>query len=89
MATTTKVKVEVGHRSSIPGARWCKPVDWEPANHIAAAKWVDGSWWGEHEEEAGLVCFAPGEEGDVIEVAVDDLAVATCGDCRPLGSVNL
>lgn len=87
-ATNQKtLTVELMHRSSIQGARWCKPVSWTPANEIKYAEFVDGSWWSEHEEEAGLICFVDGEEGDHIEVSPEELRVASCGDCRVIGEV--
>jgi len=81
--------VKLGHRSSIPGARWCAPVGWKPANEIEDAEWIDGSWWSEHEEEAGLVCFSDAEEGREVAVSLDDLRVAACGDCRVIGEVQI
>jgi hypothetical protein len=87
MTTTQTLKVELKHRSSISNARWCQPVGWEPANEIAG-EFIDGSWWSESQEEAGLVCFVQGDEGDVIEVPVDELRVASCGDCRVIGEVE-
>ena len=89
MAATKTLTVQLQHRSSIQQARWCQPVGWEPANKIEGAEFVDGSWWGETEEEAGLVCFVEGDEGDEIEVALDDLRVASCGDCRVIGEVEV
>ena len=88
MNATKTLKVELGHRSSIQGARWCKPIGWEPANTVEGAEFVDGSWWNES-EEAGLVCFVQGEEGDTLEVSAEDLRVASCGNCRVIGEVAL
>ena len=89
--TTTKT-VRLKHNSSIPNARWCEPVGWEPQNTIEGAEFVDGSWWSEDSEEAGLVWFgerdAYGAE-EVIEASLDDLRVASCGDCRVIGDVQL
>jgi len=89
MATTTRktLTVRLGHRSSISGARWCQPIGWEPANTIQGAEFIDGSWWGE--EEAGIVCFVAGDEDDEIEVELDDLRLASCGDCRVIGTVDI
>ena len=87
MATT--YEVEIGHRSSIAGAYWCKPIDWAPANQIDAAEFIDGSWWTDDEEIAGIVCFQQGEKGDCIEVTLDDLRVASCGDCRIIAEIQL
>ena len=89
-ATATKtLTVKLMHRSSISGARWCQPIGWEPKNEIEGADFVDGSWWSDSEEEAGLVCFASGDEGDEIEVDADQLRVATTGDCRVVGTVEI
>lgn len=89
MHATKSLKVVLGHRSSISQARWCQPVGWKPKNEIEGADFVDGSWWGESEEEAGLVCFVQGEEGEEIEVSSDDIRVASCGNCRVIGAVEL
>lgn len=85
----TKLTVKLNHKSSIPGARWCTPVGWEPTNEIAGAEFLDGSWWGESQEEAGVICFADGDEGGEIEVEVDELRIAACGDCRVIGALEL
>ena len=58
MATTLKVRLL--HRSSVPHARWCEPVGWEPGNEIEGAEFLDGSWWSDHEEEAGLLLLGAG-----------------------------
>lgn len=87
--TSQLVTVKLEHRSSIPNARWCKAIGWEPVNQIDGAELLDGSWWSETEEEAGLVCFVEGDEGDEIDVALDDLRVASCGDCRVIASVEV
>jgi len=84
-----QLKIRLGRRSSIPQARWCVPIGWEPSNVIEGAEFVDGSWWGENEEEAGLVCFTQGDEGQEYCVALGDLRVASCGDCRVIGEVQL
>jgi hypothetical protein len=85
----TTVTITLGHRSSIAGARWCTPAGWEPENQIEGAEYINGSWWGEENEEAGIVYFGEGEEGDEITVAVEDLRVASCGDCRVIGPVQI
>jgi hypothetical protein len=86
-----KYTVVLGHNSSLPGRpRWCEAKGWAPANEIAGAEYVDGAWWTDVENVAGLVCFADaGDEGDVVEVDADDLRVAACGDCRVLGPVEV
>lgn len=84
------VSVRLMHYSSIPGARWCEPVGWEPTNEIEGAEHQEkGSWWDDQEEVAGLVCFVSGNEDDEIEVSLDDLRIASCGDCRVIGKVDL
>lgn len=82
------MKVVLKHRSSIPGARWCEPVGWEPGNKIEGAEFVDGSWWGADSEEAGLVYFGDGEEGDTVEATFADLRLVSCGDCKVIGEVE-
>jgi hypothetical protein len=90
MNTTTKtVTVRLLHESSIPGARWCEPIGWKPSNEIEGAEFSDGSYWEETEEVAGFVCFADGCKEDEIEVSLDDLRIASCGDCKVLGKVVL
>jgi hypothetical protein len=78
------------HDASIPGARWCVPIGWEPRNVVDGAEYTDGSWWSEAEEEAGLIWFgdrnAYGAQ-EVIQASPDDLRVASCGDCRVIGEV--
>lgn len=90
--TTTTVTVRLAHNAAIPGARWCQPVGWEPRNEIEGAEFVDGSWWSDSEEEAGLIWCgerdAYGAE-EVIEATLDDLRVASCGDCRVIGEVKV
>lgn len=86
---TPTVKVRLGHRSSIPGARWATPVGWEPTNEIEGSEFLDGSWWDETEETAGLVCFTPGDDGDQIDAPTDEVRVASTGDCRVIGPVAL
>jgi len=81
------MKVLLQHQSSIRGARWCSPVGWEPTNKIEGAEYVDGSWWSQGEEEAGLICFVEGVEGAEVEVEADDLRVASCGECEVISKV--
>lgn len=73
----TTVTVVLKHRSSVPGARWCEPVDWVPENQIEGAEYVDGGWWDETSEVAGLVAFVQGDEGDVVEVDLDAVKLAS------------
>lgn len=83
------VTVRLNHNSSISGAIWCEPVGWEPHNELEGAEFSEGSWWSDEEEEAGLVWFGVGDEGEVIEADLDDLRVAACGNCRVVDKVRL
>jgi len=89
MTTTKTLTVTLQHTSSIPGARWATPKGWEPLNQIAGADFVDGSWWGEESEEAGIVYFGEGADGEEIEANLDDLRVVSTGDCRVIGNVEI
>jgi hypothetical protein len=84
-----EVEVEVGHASSIPGARWCRPVGWSPRNAIDGADWIgeEGSWQDCDGDAAGIVIYGDQAEGDRVTVGLDDLRVASCGDCRVIGKV--
>lgn len=84
-----QVEVIVGHRSSIAGARWCRPIGWSPRNRIEGADWSDedGAWLTEDGEAAGIVIFGHDEEGDTVTVGLDDLRVASSGECRVIGEV--
>lgn len=84
-----QVEVIVGHRSSIAGARWCRPIGWSPRNRVEGADWSDedGAWLTEEGEAAGIVVFTEDEEGEKVTVGLDDLRVASSGDCRVAGNV--
>lgn len=89
---TQTVRVRLLHNSSIPNARWCEPVGWEPSNVVEGSELVDGAWWNDDEQTAGLVWFGhPNEYGanEVMEAKLDDLRVASCGDCHVIGKVKL
>lgn len=90
---STQVKVKILHDSSIPNSRWCEPIDWEPANEIDGAEYTDGSWRDATEEVAGIVTFDAHavleSEDAIVEVPLDSLRVATCGDCRVIGPVEI
>ncbi len=91
MKTTTRT-VTLMHNASIPGARWCEPKGWEPANVIEDADFVDGAWWYDDEQAAGLVWFGNRDAygaRETVEVSLDDLRVASCGDCRVIGAVEI
>jgi hypothetical protein len=93
MTTAAKtVRVRLLHNASIPSARWCSPIGWEPRNTVEGAEFADGSWWTDDEEAAGLVWFgdrnAYGAE-EAIDANIDDIRVASCGDCRVIGTVEL
>jgi hypothetical protein len=91
IAEADAVEVEVCHASSIPGARWCRPVGWSPRNAIDGAEWSDGdgAWHDENGDAAGIVVYGDHAEGDRVTVALDDLRVASCGDCRVVGEVEV
>jgi hypothetical protein len=82
------MKIRINHKSSVSGASWCTPIGWEPDNQIEEAEFVDGSWWSEESEEAGLLYFGEAQEGEEIEASFADLRVASCGDCRVIGEVE-
>lgn len=86
-----RLAVTVGHQSSIPGARWCRPVGWSPRNRFDGADWYDedGAWTTEDGEEAGIVVFGDYDEGETVTVGLDDLRVAQSGDCRVIGEVQV
>lgn len=87
-----EVAVLLCHRSSIPGARWCRPIGWSPRNQIKGADWTEdcGAWLTEDSEEAGLVVFGhDGSEGETVTVGLDDLRVVSSGDCRVIGEVEV
>lgn len=86
-----KVKVKLLHKCPVPGARWCGPVGWEPANKIKGAAYEDGAWWDGREEVASLIWLGdPNQHGAFHEITVplDDLRVATAGECRVLEKVK-
>lgn len=90
-ASGVEVEVIVGHRSSIAGARWCQPSGWSPRNRVEGADWSDGdgAWTTEEGEAAGIVIFGHDEEGETVTVSVDDLRVASSGECRVIGEVEI
>lgn len=89
----TMVEVTIRHQSSLPRARWCQPVGWTPRNTIDGADWSDsdGCWWGDSDEEAGVILLADCgmTEGETVTVNADDLRVASSGDCRVIGKVEV
>jgi hypothetical protein len=82
------MKIRVNQKSSVSGASWCVPVGWEPDNQIEGAEFVDGSWWTEESEEAGLLYFGDGEAGTEVEATFADIRVASCGNCQVIGEVE-
>ena len=88
-----QVTVLVRHRCSIPNARWCRPVGWSPRNRIEDADWYDddSAWLDDDGEAAGLVLFCDEEvsDGDTVTVGLDELRVASSGDCRVIGPVEV
>lgn len=90
MTTLKTLTVELQHRAAIGGTRWVKPIGWEPKNEFAGSEFTDGSWWDANEETHGLIAFnTTGEEGETVEVSLDDLRVASCGNCRVIGEVKV
>lgn len=90
MTDAKTLTIWLKHSASIPNARWCEAVDWEPRNEIDGADYLDGGWWDDDGNVAGLVWFGDTSEhqpGEEIEVSLDDLRVASCGDCRVIGPV--
>lgn len=90
MNATKTLKVRLLHNASIPNARWCEPIGWTPANEVKGAEFDNGCWWDGDEEAASLVWFGhPNEYGanEVMQANLDDLRVASCGDCRVIGEV--
>lgn len=91
MSNANKVKVRLLHNSSIPGARWCEPVDWEPANKMEGAVWADGAWWDEEDEVAAMVWFGDvnsyGAE-EIVDVRLDEIRVVSAGVCCVIGGVE-
>jgi hypothetical protein len=87
MNATKTVAVVLCHRTMISEARWCEPLGWRPANEILGAEYADGAWWADGDEEAGLICFVQGKEGQELQVGLDDLRVALCRDCQVIGPV--
>lgn len=87
MATTTKtVKVEgmhgcYGRRSAF----WVKPIGWMPVipEEFRDEEYImeenSGSVWGDEEEECGLAYFGVIEEGEILNVPLDDLNWVYCG----------
>lgn len=87
------VKVVLCHNcSSIPNARWCYPLGFDPVNKVEGAEYENGAWWDGEEEVAGLVWLGnPDEYGahEHVAVPLDSLRVATSGDCRVIGRVEI
>ncbi len=89
---TVTVRVRLMHDASIPGARWCEPIGWEPANVIEGSELDDGAWWDADEQTAGLVWLGDRNAygaAEVIEANISDLRVASCGDFRVIGEVQI
>jgi hypothetical protein len=99
MSDSVELTVEIGHTSAIAGAKWCRPVGWSPRNVIEGADWDDteGVWWGDDGEAAGIIAFgddfaerfASRPRSFVTTVRLDDLRVASCGQCRVIGEVEI
>lgn len=62
-------------------------MGWTPRNPIEGAEYLNGSWYRAGEEVAGLVCFAEGRRGQLLDVTTDDLRIAACWNVRLIGDV--
>lgn len=81
--TTATVMVRASHQAcGRRNAWWVEPVGWKPVCPVEFAgdefDLIDGSVWGEEEEEAGLVFFGETEEGEELEVSIKDLNWVYC-----------
>lgn len=88
------MKVRLLHKCvTIPGSRWCEPIDWQPANDIPETIWVDGAWWDDTSEVAGVVCAYVvddgGEEGSVVDADLDNLLVVRSFSGQVIGRVTV
>jgi hypothetical protein len=81
------VQIKVGHQSPMRGAHWCHPVGWTPANQLPGCEFIDGAWRNEMGDTAAIACFTLEEEGAIIEVPLEDLRVASCGEWQILQEV--
>lgn len=83
------VTVRLLHDSSIPSLRWCEPIGWEPKAEVNG-EYADGSWWDDNEEVAGLVVLGNYTEGEdeIVTVDIDQIRIASCGDCKIIGKLD-
>lgn len=81
-------RIKIGHQSPMIGAHWCHPVGWQPGNQIADSQFINGSWRSGDNEVAGIIYFTPRHEGEEIDVAIEDLRVAACGEWEILEEVT-
>lgn len=82
-----RFRIRIGHPSPMVGARWCQPVGWTPENVVAGSEFSEGSWRDHGRETAALVYFTPLEEGQEVDVELDDLRVATCDEWKIIAKV--
>ena len=82
-------RIKIGHQSPMVGAHWCHPIGWSPANKISDTKFENGAWRNRDGEVAGIVYFTPLDEGEEVEVDLDDLRVAACGEWQILEEVTV
>ena len=82
-------RIKIGHQSPMVGAHWCHPIGWSPANKISDTKFENGAWRNDDGEVAGIVYFTPLNEGEEVEVDLDDLRVAACGEWEILEEVTV
>jgi hypothetical protein len=76
-------------------------VGWEPSNELGGASFIDGSWYDDESdisapEVAGIVWFGDVDEYEecdndelIIECSLDDLRIASCGDCKVIAEVKM
>jgi len=84
------VLVYVGGALNLPGASWCSPVDWRPANIIDGYKWLDDSkkWVAENGDEACIVVYGRrSAEWRKMEVRLDELRVVRMRTWQVIGEV--
>jgi hypothetical protein len=89
------VQVKVHHACSIPGTRWCEPVNFVPANKIKNSRYstVRRAWLTEAGHvHTGIVVndwFHKFGCGETVSVPLSSLQVVMNGDCKQLGPVTI
>lgn len=93
----TRVNVKLLHdRCRDTGTCWCEPVGWSAKRPSCAEddwEFCEGTYWSEHEEELGMAVqghlFVSHNEGDVVDVPMENVFWSTCGDIRFAEQVEL